>query len=120
MASNRNKTAGSNFERDTVRELKELGFKGVVTSRSESRNMDNRGVDVFDNHLEGEPYFPYYIQNKCMVNQPNFHKLLTGELLPTDKPTIILFRQTEKVGNRFMSRGDYVVMTKDLFYKLIK
>ena len=54
--ANRNRTAGNNFERLIVNELKELGFDDVVTSRAESRNMDNRGVDIFGNN------FPFYIQ----------------------------------------------------------
>lgn len=120
MATNRNRQAGHGFEREIVNELKDLGYPSLVTSRAESRNMDNRGVDIFDNGLEGGPEFPYYIQNKTMVNQPNFHKLITAETLPTNKPTIVFYRQTEKAGKRFMKRGDYVVMDKKTFYNLIK
>ena len=53
--ANRNRTAGNQYERDIVNELKEHGYD-VVTTRSESRNADNAGIDVRN--------YPYH--TKCI------------------------------------------------------
>lgn len=112
--ANRNRQAGHNFERKIVQELKELGHEDVVTSRAESRNMDNRGVDIFGAD------FPYYIQCKNSKTWQDIHGLTTSEKLPTDKPTVVFQRKTKKVNERFMTEGDYVSMKKDDFYEILK
>ena len=114
MATNRNRTAGHNFERAIVIELKEIGYEDVVTSRAESRNMDNAGVDIFGKD------FPYYIQCKNSKTYQKLHELITSELLPTDKPTIVFQRKTRKVTTKFVTEGDYVSMKKEVFYELLK
>jgi hypothetical protein len=101
----RNKTAGSNYERKIAKELREFGFD-AVTSRAESRNLDDRGVDLVTN-------FPLLPQMKCSINQPNIHKLLTE----TDAE-IIFFNKTEKANKKFVTKGEYVMMKKDKFYDL--
>lgn len=112
--ANRNRTAGNNFERKIVLELKELGFDDVVTSRAESRNMDNRGVDIFGMN------FPYYIQCKNSKTYQKLHELITSELLPTDKPTLVFQRKTRKANTKFVTEGDYVSMKKEVFYEILK
>ena len=109
-----NRTRGNQYERDLVNELKELGFKDVVTSRAESRNMDNKGVDVFGDSL------PVHIQAKNYTKYPDINSLLTSELLPNDKPTVIIHKKTKKANTRFMTQGEYVYMKKEDFYNLIK
>ena len=112
--ANRNRTAGNNFERKIVNELKELGFEDVVTSRAESRNMDNKGVDIFGHN------FPYYIQCKNSKTYQKLHELITSELLPTDKPTLVFQRKTRKANTKFVTEGDYVSMKKEVFYEILK
>jgi Holliday junction resolvase len=107
MASNRNRTAGNNFERKVVNELKELGFEDVVTSRAESRNMDNAGVDIFGKDL------PYHIQCKNSKTWQNLHELITSDKLPEDKPLVVFQRKTRKANTRFVTEGDYVSMSKE-------
>ena len=113
MAANRNRTAGHNFEREIVKELKGLGYDEVVTSRAESRNMDNAGVDIFGKG------FPYYIQCKNSKTWQDIHGLITSEKLPTDKPTLVFQKKTKKVGERFLKEGDYVSMKKEDFYEML-
>lgn len=105
--SNRNKTAGSNYERQIAAELRDLGFD-AVTSRSESRSLDNAGVDLVTN-------FPLAPQMKISVNQPNVHKLLTET-----EAEIIFYKRVEKAFEKFMSKGEYVMLRKEDFYKIIK
>ena len=120
--ANRNRNAGNGYERKIVNELKGMNFPSVITSRSESRNMDNAGVDIFDtkqNPNEGERILPVHIQCKNSKTNVNYHKLLTSEDLPDDKDTVIFHKKTEKVGNRFYGRGEYVIMKKETFYDLL-
>ena len=101
--SNRNRTAGLNYERQIAQELRDKGFE-AVTSRYESRKMDDSGVDLVTN-------LPLNPQMKVSINQPNVHELLTN----TDAE-IIFFKKVQKSGSKFMPKGEYVMMRKDDFY----
>ena len=63
-----NKRRGSDYERQIAKELRELGFSGVVTSRSESKAMDDMKVDLIDK--EGK--LPFYSQIKRCIKYPNY------------------------------------------------
>ena len=101
--ANRNRTAGHNYERLIAQELRMLGFE-AVTSRYESRSIDDSGVDLVSN-------FPLNPQMKVSITQPNVHGLLTS----TDAE-IIFFKKVQRSGNRFMVKGEYVMIRKDDFY----
>lgn len=107
---------GNNYERKIVNELKEIGFKDVVTSRAESRNMDARKVDVFGKSL------PIHIQ--CKTTKDNFkvadYYNENEEFFPGDKPLVIIHNKTKKVNTKFMSQGEFVYLKKSDFYKLIE
>jgi hypothetical protein len=118
MGSSRNRSAGHGLERSIVKELKELGYD-AVTSRAESRNMDNRGIDIFSPPYCSNP-LPVHIQCKNTVINPHYEDLLTSELLPNDKPTVVVHRKTKKANTRFVTQGDYVIIRKNDFYNLIK
>jgi hypothetical protein len=113
---NRNRTAGHNYERSIVRELKELGYKGVKSSRSESRNMDNSGVDIFD--VTGA--LPIYIQCKSSITRPNYGLLLNNPDTPVDRPLVLFHKYTHRTDKRFCSTGEYVIIKKKDFLKLFK
>ncbi len=112
MAGSRNRTAGNNYERHCVNRLKKDGCLDVVTSRAESRNMDNRGVDIFG------PSLPFHIQCKNTVKDVKYHDLLNEERLPTDKPLVIFHKKTEKRGKVFRQVGEYVIMKYETFNSL--
>ena len=79
------KTKGSNYERKIAKELQELGFTGVVTSRSESKKMDDQKVDLID--TDGR--LPISIQLKCTQVTPSYFKI--QEDCPIkDKPFCII------------------------------
>ena len=113
--ANTNRNRGNGYERDIVNELKSLGFEGVVTSRSESRNMDNSGVDIFD--PDGD--FPFYIQNKAYQNYPKLHDLINGENVNKKKPILVFHKKMIKRKTRFFTEGEYVSMEKSVFYNLL-
>jgi len=113
--ANRNRTAGNNYERIVVQELKKIGYDDVTTARAESRNMDNKGIDVF-----GES-FPFYVQCKVSKDRPNYHELiLNTKELDNRKPLLVFHKLVKKAKTKFITKGEYVIMEKELFYKLIK
>lgn len=103
--SKKNKSKGNRYELQICNELKDLGFKDCVTSRSESRNRDNQKVDLCNTG---------FLNVQCKFydsNQPNFRKVL-GEM-PEEDNTNVVFHKTRY-------KKDIVVMYKEDFYKLIK
>ena len=113
MAANRNKNAGNAYELLTIKFFSKW-FKGLVSSRSESRNLDNAGIDI----AETEDKMPFYIQCKNSVNNPNYHKLITT-VKRTDRPLLVFHKKTEKRGKTFRKVGEYVTMDLNTFEMLM-
>tara|TARA_X000001382_G_scaffold130921_2_gene127870 strand:+ start:1358 stop:1723 length:366 start_codon:yes stop_codon:yes gene_type:complete len=111
--SNRNRNAGHAYERKIRNELKQLGYTDVVTSRSESRNMDNMGVDLFGDSL------PFHVQCKRSKQNLNSFDLIHRENAPNDKPIVIFHDKVVRRGTRFRSLGEFVTMDKQIFYDII-
>jgi len=110
--ANRNRTAGHKFERDVVNYLKDIGFQDAVTSRMESKAMDDAGVDLCNT-----PGF--HIQCKCTSPNPNYHELL--KKMPDDEIRAIFHRKTVKSsGGKFMVKGEYVTVHLEDFLKMMK
>ena len=90
--ANRNRNAGNGYERETVNVLKEIfPNSSFVTSRAESRNMDNMGVDVFDPKAD--------------------YKTL---------PLVVLHKKVKKGKKNFTKVGEYAIMEVECFYALLK
>lgn len=116
----RNKSAGSNFEREVVNKLKTIGFPNVGTTRNNSRSRDAQKIDVM-NVDEGKfGRLRYNIQCKTLSKPAPYGKLL--DELPQDgeEINIVIHKQTKKSeSGRFMARGTYAIMMVDDFYDLI-
>lgn len=113
--ANRNRTAGNNYERKIVNELKEKGYD-CVTSRSESRNMDALGIDVF-----GDTGNVLLHDIQCKVKQ-SISKSEIQDLLSKGRDTkdlVIFHKHVKKSGVRFMPQGEYVYMKKDTYYDML-
>lgn len=112
---NRNRSAGIKAEQKIAQELRDLGFDGVVTTRAESKNLDDQGVDLMQTR-SAKQLLPCYIQVKKTVQTPKISELIK-EL---EKPVIVVHIKEEKRGSRFYETGEYVYMDKNFFYKLLK
>lgn len=116
MSNNRNR--GNGLERAYRRKLIDIGYEDVVTTRSESRNMDALGIDLMGASL------PFYIQVKSSNNRAfNHHRWYNERLekLPDDKPTIVFNRITKKSeAGRFMTDGEYVTLRMEDFLTMIE
>lgn len=118
-----NRRRGHNYEREIRKDSLSLGFEDLVTTRSESRNMDDRGVDLFTPHYSTTvcPY-PFYGQCKLTTDKAplNVHKLFTNEKLPKDKPFVVYNKVTHNTGKKFIEVGHYVTVDYDYFNFLLK
>lgn len=110
------KAKGSNYERKIVNELKELtGNARICTARSESRNLDNDKIDIAD----PDNVMDFYVQTKATQNTPSIKKI-NEEVGRKDKPLAIFWNAQEKRTSNIISVGEYVVITKEHFYDLIR
>lgn len=109
------KTKGNAYELKIAKELRDLGFPGVVTSRSESKRFDAKKVDLID--TEGK--LPVHIQLKKTQATPSYFKIQEASGL-TDKPFIIIWSKEEKKEVNICSRGEVVMIPKEFFYTLLK
>ena len=105
---------GHRYETKIAQELRNLGFTDVVTSRSESKSMDDKKVDLVDRSGK----LPCYIQLKNTVNTPQYHAI--KKVCPLkDKPFIVIWNKQVKKEKVFGSAGEVVIMDKDFFYELL-
>lgn len=105
---------GYRYETKIAQELRNLGFTDVVTSRSESKSMDDKKVDLVDRSGK----LPCYIQLKNTVNTPQYHAI-KKECPLKDKPFIVIWNKQVKKEKVFGSAGEVVIMDKDFFYELL-
>ena len=117
-SSSYSKVKGSNYERQIVKELKELTSNlNLCTSRSESKKLDDMKIDISD----PDNILPCYIQCKKTQNIPSIKKI-NSEVGIKDKPLCILWNaQEKKEGNtNITSYGEYAIIPKQLFYELLR
>jgi len=110
-----NKRRGSDYERQIAKELREIGFEGVVTSRSESKTIDDMKVDLIDK----ENKLPFYAQIKRCIKYPNYIEIRKACPL-TDKEFVLFWNVQKTTEATFRSEGEIVILDKKFFYKLIK
>lgn len=80
-----NRNRGHRAEQKIVKELKELGFKGVVSSRSESKSTDDNKIDIIDK----ENKLPCYIQIKHSLQTPQYFTIREQSTVPNEDFVII-------------------------------
>lgn len=96
-------------------ELKDLGYSGCVTSRSESKSMDDKKIDIIDT----ENKLPCYIQAKATMNTPDYFGIEKNCPLK-DRPFVIFWKKIKATTSTFRSEGEVVILPKEFFYKLIQ
>lgn len=107
----KSKSKGSKYELDVIKELTDIGYKGLVSSRSQSKNLDNAKVDI----AETEDKLPCYCQCKATANTPNIEDI--SEACPLKDRPLVVFWKKQREGS--ISK-EYVLMPKDFFYELLK
>lgn len=80
---------GNAFERDMAEWFRTLGWERCVTSRAESKNKDDQGIDLC--YTE-----PFNIQLKAVENMGSAHKVLAD--MPNDSFYNVVFHKKNRQG----------------------
>lgn len=104
------KTKGNNYELKIIKELIKLGYPGLVSARSESRNLDNDKIDIAD----PENVLPFYVQCKCTKAYPKYHELIP-ECVRTDRPLIVFHNKQVNKKVNMASVGEFIIMQESYF-----
>ena len=107
----RNKNKGNNYELQIIRELTELGYSGLKSSRSQNRNLDNGKIDI----AETEDSLSCYIQCKATKNTPNVEKI-NEDCSFKDRPLAVFWKKQNRITNNL----EFVIIPKNYFYNLIQ
>lgn len=109
--ASRNRSKGVRYELQIIHELTNLGYKGLKSSRSESKNLDNAKIDI----AETEDKLPCYVQCKATANTPNIEDITSK--CPIKDRSLVIFWKKQKYNEK---QPEYVLMPKEFFYTLIK
>lgn len=116
----RNRAAGQGWERKLAETFRVLGYKHVVTSRSESKSRDDKKVDLMNKDERVNGQFVLNVQAKNAVGHLKYGKILSE--MPEEKGVIncIIHKQTKKTNNRFIQTGEYVMLSLSDFLLLFQ
>jgi hypothetical protein len=120
MNGKRNRTAGHNFEAWLAKVFRWIGFQHVITTRSGSRLRDSQKIDLMNSDESLCGRLPYNVQAKNVIDRVKYDKLL--EELPRINGIInvVVHNRTEKLGTRFVTKGQYAILTLDDFLLLVQ
>lgn len=112
----RNRRRGYSYECKIVKELKEItGDEDICTSRSESKKLDDKKIDICDpNNV-----LPFYCQMKATQATPQIKKI-NKEVGLKDKPLVIFWNAQEPKDKKQVSVGEYCIIPKKLFYDMLQ
>ena len=110
------KRKGNNYELKIIKELTALGYEGLKSSRSESKNLDADKIDIAETIPNT---LPFYVQCKCTKNKPSYQDIIPN-CPRKDRPLVIFHNYQVNKEVNMGSIGEYVIMTKEFFYDLIK
>ena len=105
---------GNAYELKIIKELTELGYEGLKSSRSESKNLDNDKIDIADT----KNVMDFYVQCKKTKVYPKVD--IIKDCPRKDRPLCIFWAKQINKEVNMATDGEYVIMPKSFFYKLIK
>ena len=111
--ASKSKRKGNNFELEIVKELRNIGYGGCVSSRSKDKLADANKIDIVDVNQE----LPVNIQSKYTQNIPNYFDIRDA-CTDKSKPFCLIWKKAGKNGED--SRGTVAVIPVKYFYELIK
>lgn len=111
--ASKSKRKGNNFELEIVHKLREIGYEGCVSSRSQDKLADANKIDVVDLNDE----LPINIQSKYTQNLPNYFDIRDA-CTDKSKPFCLIWKKASKDGSD--SRGTVAIIPVEYFYSLLK
>ena len=111
--SNRNREAGHNWERVCIDWLKKY-FPFAVSSRSESKRMDDKGVDIMNHNEADNGRMKLDFQCKNTATKADYPAII--DRMPNPDKAVVLHKLTKKSKEgKFMPQGEYAIMRISLF-----
>lgn len=107
----RNRTKGNGFELEIIKKLKEIGFTGCVSSRSQDKRADSNKIDIVDMDKK----LPVNIQSKYTTNTPNYFAIRDA-CSDKETPFTLVWKKATPEGD---SPGTVVFVPFDYFLKLL-
>lgn len=105
---------GNAYELKIIKELNLLfNTDTLVSSRSESKRLDDAGIDIVDH----ENILPFFVQCKNTQNIPSTDLIKNCKV--KTKPLAIFWNKQIKKEVNCISDGEYVILEKNEFYKLL-
>lgn len=100
---NRQRDKGNAYERQIASELRSMGYH-YVTSRSESKRMDDLGVDLVPDLYNKGKLLPE------SSDKPQLKKTIANPIKPSmfEVANIVIWNKQKKVNKRFKSQGEFV------------
>lgn len=114
----RNRLAGHNLERSLVKDFA-LFYPNISTSRATNRARDDEKVDLAYSDELKYGRFPYNVQAKNYSRPIRYPKILSELPIVDNVINVIIHKQTQKVGTRFMPVGTYAILPYDDFMKMV-
>lgn len=111
----RNRARGNSYECKIAKELREMGYVGVKTSREVSKLADNNKVDLVDTNN----ILPINCQLKATIKYPSYIDIKNA--CPyKDKPFVLFWSKIKPTESTFRSEAELVILEKSFFYELLK
>lgn len=114
----RNRNAGHAWEREGVNDFGRF-YPNVASSRAVSRARDAEKVDLAYPDEIKFGRFPFNAQYKSYSRPIPYPKLLSELPKIEGVINVIMHKQTERVGTRFMPKGKFAILGSDDFFKLV-
>lgn len=130
MGAKRNKTAGSNHERDEVKRYRKY-FHDVETTRLCNRARDNQGIDLCSENEEKNGRLPLDISCKSSIRPSVSYPTLFRKMAPgrikvihhrhTKKPELVKVKGGgTRPGKNFVTKGEYVIMESEGYEQFLQ
>lgn len=110
--ASKSKRKGNGFELEIVHKLRDIGYEGCVSSRSQDKMADANKIDIVD--MNGE--LPVNIQSKYTQNLPNYFDIRDA-CTDKEKPFCLVWKKAGKNGED--SRGTVAIIPVEYFYQLL-
>jgi len=111
------KRKGNNYELKIIKELTDLGYDGLKSSRSESKSLDNDKIDIAQDR-DAKRELEFWVQCKCTKTTPNFEQIIK-DCPRKEKPMAIFWNKQVNKEVNMGSAGEFVVIEKKVFYSLL-
>lgn len=109
----KSKAKGNAFELEIIHKLRDIGYEGCVSSRSQNKAADANKIDIVDMNDK----LPVNIQSKYTQNMPNYFDIRDACTDKT-KPFCVIWKKAGKNGEQ--SRGTVAVIPVEYFYEFLR